>query len=91
MRIPEFSAEASLGKSRGHYQAQISVGSVSRGFVPALSTTGCFCTEPDIKRVCTSSGYCYNQKVCLQWFCPSRGGATVDDDDFGGLFGLTPQ
>jgi hypothetical protein len=87
MRIPEFTAEASLGKARGHYQAQISVGSLTPGFVPALSTAGCYCTEPDIKRVCTSSGQCYNEKVCLQWFCPSRG-STIDDDDLGGYFSL---
>lgn len=87
MRIPEFTAEASLGNSRGHYQARISVGSVSGGFVPALSTAGCYCTEPDIKRVCSSSGQCYNEQVCLQWFCPSKGD-TIDDDDLGGFFSL---
>lgn len=87
MRIPEFTGEASLGKTRGHYQTQISVGSVSRGFVPALSTAGCYCSEPDLKRVCTSSGQCYNEKVCLQWVCP--GGTDIDDDDLGGYFSLS--
>jgi hypothetical protein len=90
MNMPGFTAESSLGKVRGRYQTQISVGSVSRGLVPALGTSGCYCTEPDIKRVCTSSGQCYNETVCLQWFCPSKG-STIDDDDLAGTFGLLPN
>lgn len=90
MRIPEFTAEASLGKSHGHYQTLISTGSASSGLVPAQSHAGCYCTEPDIKRVCTSPGHCYNQTVCLQWSCPSRG-SEIDDDDLAGYFGLNPD
>jgi len=88
MRIPEFTAEASLGKARGHYQTQISLGSVSTGSVPAQA--GCYCSEPDFKRVCTSPGHCYNQKICLQWFCPSKG-QEIDDDDLAGFYGLNPD
>lgn len=86
MRIPEFTAEASLGRSRGHYHSQISSGSASLGSVEAQAA--CFCSEPDFKKVCTSPGHCYNQKVCLQWFCPK--GQEIDDDDLAGYFGLSP-
>jgi hypothetical protein len=87
VKIPGFTAEVSLGKPRGHYQTRISLNSVSGGSVQAQAA--CFCSEPDIKRVCTSPGHCYNEKVCLQWFCPK--GQSVDDDDLAGFFGLTPN
>lgn len=88
VKMPGFTAEASLGESRGHYQAQAFLGSAGRGSVEAQAA--CFCSEPDIKRVCTSPGHCYNQTVCLQWFCPSKG-QEIDDDDLAGFFGLNPD
>jgi len=88
MNIPGFAAEASLGRSRGTYQTQISLGSSSLDSVQAQAA--CFCSEPDFKRVCTGPGHCYNQQVCLQWFCPSKG-QEIDDDDLAGYFGLSPD
>jgi hypothetical protein len=85
MRVPGFSAEASLGRSLRRYRAQISFGSVGSGSVQAQAA--CYCSEPDIRRVCTSTGQCHNEKVCLQWVCPSRG-STVDEDSLGDFFGL---
>jgi len=87
MRIPEFTAESSLCRSRGHYHSQISLGSAGLGSVEAQAA--CFCSEPDFKRVCPSPGHCYNQETCLQWFCPSKG-QEIDDDDLAGYFGLSP-
>jgi hypothetical protein len=87
MRIPEFTAEASLGKSREFYQTQISSSSAGTGSVQAQA--GCFCSEPDYKKVCTSPGHCSYQKVCLQWFCQK--GQEIDDDDLAGYFGLSPD
>lgn len=78
MRIPEFAAALSLGRTRGHYRAQ--------GFQVLNSSNSiqsqaqCWCSEPDIRRVCTSPGHCYNKIVCLQWFCPG-GGSDLDGDD----------
>jgi hypothetical protein len=90
MRIPEFTAALSLGKTRGHYRTRgfqvLSGGSSTlshatpEGVVPAQSHWGCYCTEPDIRRVCTSPGHCYNKIVCLQWSCPG-GGSDLDGDD----------
>jgi hypothetical protein len=88
MRIPEFTAEASLGKPLGRYRSLISSSSVSSGSIQAQAA--CYCSEPDFKRVCTSPGHCYNQKVCLQWSCPSKG-QEIDDDDLAGYFGLSPS
>jgi hypothetical protein len=72
MRIPEFTAEASLRNSRGQYQAQVSVGSVTPGSVQAQHLgPGCWCSEPDYKRVCTG-GHCKMVEVCNQWSCPPK-------------------
>lgn len=83
MRIPEFTAEVSLGKSRGRYRVQISGASATRDSIQPQQGR-CFCSEPDTRTVCTSPGHCYEKKVCLQWFCPGRG-QEVDEDYFGDL------
>ena len=83
MNMPGFTAEASLGNARGHYHTQISVGSISRGTVQPQFTS-CFCSEPDTREVCTSSGRCYEKQVCLQMFC-SGVGSEIDEDGFGEL------
>jgi hypothetical protein len=85
MRVPGFTAETSLGRSFGRYRAQISSSSVGSGYVQALAP--CYCSEPDIREICTSAGHCYNKKICLQWVCPSRG-SEIDDDNLGDFFGL---
>ena len=85
MRLPEFTAEVSLGRSGGKY------------YTPMLGASGnpaaiqpqaqCFCSEPDTRTVCTGSGasrHCHEKPVCLQWFCPGRG-QEVDEDYFGDL------
>lgn len=89
MRLPEFTASASLGITLRHYRTQSHSPGAS-GLVPAQSPAGCFCSEPDLKKVCTSPGHCTLEKTCLQWFCPGRD-QTADDDDFGERFGLSPQ
>jgi hypothetical protein len=65
MRIPEFTAEASLGKPQGHHQARISVNFVTSGSVQPQS---CWCSEPDWHVVC-HAGRCAITKTCLQWTC----------------------
>lgn len=89
MRLPEFTADTSLAPSRGHYGARLTA-NVPGSITLQAQTTGCFCSEPDFRRVCTSPGHCYEQKVCLQWSCPGRG-SEIDDDDLGGYFGLSPE
>ena len=80
MRIPEFTAEESLGRTRGQYHARLSVGSANLSSAqPQLAE--CFCAEPDIRKVCTRSGRCYYEHVCLQWFCPGGGGDLDNGDD----------
>jgi hypothetical protein len=72
MRIPEFTAEASLRNSRGQYQAQVSVGSVTPGSVQAQHLgPGCWCTEWDWPLV-GPAGHREPVKTCLQWFCPPK-------------------
>ena len=101
MRIPEFTAALSLGRSRGHYRSQgfkvpsgsssILSGATPEMVVPAIQPQpGCYCTEPDFRTVCTSPGHCHQVKVCLQWSCPGRG-SEIDDDDLGEYFGLSPE
>lgn len=80
MRIPEFTAALSLGKSRGHYSTRAFPGLIGSGSIQPQADWGCWCSEPDIRRVCTSPGHCYNKIVCLQWFCPGGGGG-IDDGD----------
>jgi hypothetical protein len=70
MRIAEFTAEASLCKSQGTYQARISAGSVTAGSVQA-QLTGCWCTEWDWLLV-GPAGHRERVKTCLQWFCPPK-------------------
>lgn len=77
MRVPKFTAEASLGTSRGYYQAQISVGSVTPGSVQAQHGVGCWCSEPDYKKVCTKEGDCEMVKICHQWTCPPKPPNTI--------------
>ena len=93
MTQPGFSAEASLFKTARHYRTSWNGSSVAGAehamlqltTMPRLTKqlpdgTVCWCSEPDIRTVCTSSG-CREQEVCLQWFCP--GGQDVDEDYFG--------
>jgi hypothetical protein len=97
MRIPEFTAALSLGRSRGHYRSQgFKVASGGRSIlspatpamvVPAIQPQpGCYCTEPDLRRVCTSAGHCYLKHICLQWSCPDQGGGIDDNGGLGGYF-----
>jgi hypothetical protein len=84
MRIPEFAAALSLGRTRGHYRAQgFQVVSSSNSIQPQAQ---CWCDEPDLRRVCTSPGHCYNKVVCLQWSCPDGGGGIDDNGGLGGYF-----
>jgi len=99
MTQPGFNADASLYKSSRHYRTT-PMGSLSASqnyAVPQLKRpppitkvlkdgTSCWCSEPDTSTVCTSAG-CTDKLICLQWFCPSKGG-TLDDDDMDRL-GLT--
>lgn len=39
MKMPGFTAEASLFDSRGHYQSAASIGPMSRGLIPQLKKT----------------------------------------------------
>ena len=83
MSLPGFTSELSLGKSRGHYAATFG-GTTNPGAVqPQQQHQGCYCSEPDLRTVCTGSGAsrrCVQQKVCLQWACP-RQGTEVDPED----------
>jgi hypothetical protein len=88
MRLPEFGAEAALERSRTHYYRSLKAGLAPSGAVRAQAS--CFCSEPDIKKVCTSSGHCSYQKTCLQWACPGRG-REIDDDDLPEYIGGSPQ
>ncbi|MGH9405668.1 MAG: hypothetical protein ACRD3D_07535 [Terriglobia bacterium] len=88
MRLPEFNAEASLAMTQGHYRARVSAGAA--GSISPQAGAPCFCSEPDFRRVCTSPGHCYEQKVCLQWFCPGKG-SEIDDDDLGEWIGGSPS
>jgi hypothetical protein len=72
--IPGFSAEAAVDSPRGHYARRAYTASAKLSSVqPQLQNGQCYCTEPDTRTVCTTSG-CYEKKVCLQWFCPHQGG-----------------
>ena len=85
MRLPEFTAEVSLGRSGRNYHAPIFGGSTNRGAIQPQAQ--CFCSEPDTRTVCTGSGssrHCSEKKVCLQWFCPGRGTDVDPEDYFGG-------
>jgi len=83
MRIPEFTAEASLGKPKGHHQARISVNFANSGSVQPQS---CWCSEWDWQLV-GPAGHRKRVPICLQWFCPSQG-TIIDDDGLGSNFGL---
>lgn len=85
MNLPGFTSEASLGRPRGHYNAANLGGATNLGAVQPQQR-GCFCSEPDLRTVCTGSGAsrrCVQKEVCLQWFCPGRG-TDVDPEDYFG-------
>jgi hypothetical protein len=88
MTIPGFTSDASLYRSSERYRTQISRGTITLtlGTVqPQLENLPCWCSEPDVRRVCTRSG-CYWKHVCLQISCPSRSG----EIDPGDLFPYSP-
>jgi hypothetical protein len=84
MGLPEFTAEVSLGRSRGKYYTPMLGASGNRAAIQPQAQ--CWCSEPDTRTVCTGSGasrHCHEKPVCLQWFCPGRG-TDVDPEDFFG-------
>jgi hypothetical protein len=89
INMPGFLAEESLRPSQRHFVTRALAGSSQTDLLtPQVLTPptrrGCWCSEPDVRRVCNSAGVCKNVAVCLQYVCP--GGNDIDDpgDFFGG-------
>jgi hypothetical protein len=83
MIMPGFTSGASLYRSSERYRTQMSRGTITLplGAVQPQWNPPCYCSEPDIRRVCTPNG-CYLKHVCLQISCPNRSGEIDPGDIF---------
>ncbi len=86
--MPGFLAEESLRPSQTHFRTKTIFGFSQTGLLTpqrfTLPNKGkCWCSEPDLKTVCTSAGVCHEVPVCLQYSCPGSN----EYDDPGDYFG----
>jgi hypothetical protein len=88
MKLPAFTADSALSPSLVHYRTGNHCGAITVSSVePAID--GCWCSEPDTRTVCNRRGSCYEKWVCLQWFCPNKGGE-IDAEELPGAVVVRP-